>query len=474
MRTMYDGVTPGNIPASATMVAGYADGLYANVPEMRARFPHATVVSIAVRYTTRAQVLDVENGDATPAEAVLWCTDTMSDKPNGELTVYCNTSTWPAVRSAFQTAHVSEPNYWVAQYDNDPAIPVGAIAKQYENTTAWDKSVVAEYWPGVDQQAAPAAAEIYPGASTGHWYDSGPNKGDPMTTNTIVWHSTETTVLPDYNGGSIAPNLTAVPDFKAQRLLWYQHFGFDTSSRALVHTAGQIATNTLNVAQVEIVGTCDPATHAAWSKAGTPHLYMPELPDWAVRDLAAFAKWCHDAHGVPLTSGLTWKPYPASYGVNGVRMSTTAWSNFKGHCGHMHVPENDHGDPGAFPIAAVLTTKPTPAPAPAPMPFSEVDMPLFTVTPTGLCGTSFLRGGARTVGFFTDNTLIGGATDPGATLRVVVWSDTHGAEVHDGVVVNNTSGKQVVIQFTDPAATHSVTVTRTDKGAPYPVFAEVS
>jgi hypothetical protein len=33
----------------------------------------------------------------------------------------------------------------------------------------------------------------------------------------------------------------------------------------------------------------------------TPHLYTPELPDWAIRDLAASLKWAHDNHGVPLT-----------------------------------------------------------------------------------------------------------------------------------------------------------------------------
>lgn len=372
-RFMYDSVSPGDIPAGALMVAGYTDGLYANIPAMKARFPHATVVSIAVRHTSRAQVLDVENGDATPAQAVDWLTQTMADLDNGHLTIYCNMSVWPTVRAAIQAAGVTEPQYWVARYDNDPTIPAGAIAKQYQgDTNGYDKSVVADYWPGVDPAPTPrpSGAEIYPGASKAHWYSSA-YPGDPMTTNTIVWHSTETSVLPDYSGGSIAPNLTAVPDFAAQKLVWYQHFGFDESSRALVHTAGQVGTNTLNVAQVEIVGTCDPSTHATWSKAGTQHLYTQQLPDWAVRDLAAFAKWCHDVHGVPLTSGLRWLPYPQSYGANGVRMDTAAWSAFSGHCGHQHVPQNDHGDPGQIPITSILT--PT---APAPVP--EDDMPQWT------------------------------------------------------------------------------------------------
>jgi hypothetical protein len=175
-----------------------------------------------------------------------------------------------------------------------------------------------------------------------------------MESNVIVWHTTEGTSLPSYDGGSSAPNFTAKPDFTAKRLVWYQHFDFDVSSRALVNRAGGVETNTLNACQVEIVGTCDPATHAKWAKAGYAHLYTPELPDWAVRDLAAFARWAHDQHGVPLTSGVAFKAYPSSYGASSVRMSNAAWNNYRGHCGHQHVPENDHGDPGLLPMATIL------------------------------------------------------------------------------------------------------------------------
>ncbi|MDH6448154.1 hypothetical protein M2155_000562 [Streptomyces sp. SAI-119] len=193
----------------------------------------------------------------------------------------------------------------------------------------------------------------YPGASTAYWYGSR-YPGSAMEVNVLCWHSTEGTSLPSYDGGSMAPNFTAKPDFAAKRLVWYQHFDFDVSSRALRNLTGGVETNTLNVGQVEIVGTCDPTTHAKWVRSGIQHLYMPELPDWAIRDLAAFAKWANTSHGVPLSSGLTFKPYPSSYGTNGVRMTGTQWNNFTGHCGHQHVPENDHGDPGAFPMAAIL------------------------------------------------------------------------------------------------------------------------
>lgn len=198
---------------------------------------------------------------------------------------------------------------------------------------------------------AKTGPQRYPGASTAYWHQSRYG-GDAMESNVVVWHTTEGTSLPSYGGGASAPNFTAKPDFTAKRLVWYQHFDFDVSSRALVNRSGGVETNTLNVVQVEIVGTCDPATHKKWGS--TPHLYTPDLPDWAVRDLAAFAKWAQDHHGVPLTSGVTFKPYPSSYGSNGVRMSGAKWNSYRGHCGHQHVPENDHGDPGLLPMGAIL------------------------------------------------------------------------------------------------------------------------
>ncbi|MFD8088601.1 hypothetical protein [Streptomyces malaysiensis] len=208
----------------------------------------------------------------------------------------------------------------------------------------------------------------YPGASTAYWYQSAWG-GDSMESNVIVWHTTEGTSLPSYSGGAQAPNFTAVPDFKNKRLVWHQHFDFDTSSRALVNKAGGVETNTLNVCQVEIVGTCDPSTHKKWGS--TQHLYTPDLPDWVIRDLAAFAKWAHDQHGVPLSSSVTFKAYPGSYGSNGVRMTAAKWNDYRGHCGHQHVPENDHGDPGLFPMGAVLDRAKGNAPAPTKPPQQE-------------------------------------------------------------------------------------------------------
>lgn len=146
MRTMFDAVTVADIPADATMVAGYVDGRYANLPEMRIRFPRALVVSVTVAGGD-ADVLDVENGDASPAQAPGW----IAAHPSGSL--YCNASTLPAVRAAFGDRPL--PPIWLADYDGDPTIPACAVAKQYASNDYYDTSSAADYWPGVDPAPTP-------------------------------------------------------------------------------------------------------------------------------------------------------------------------------------------------------------------------------------------------------------------------------------------------------------------------------
>jgi hypothetical protein len=199
-----------------------------------------------------------------------------------------------------------------------------------------------------------------------------------MEVNVIVLHTTEGTSLPTYGGGGSAPNFTAVPDFANKKLKWFQHFDFDTSSRALVNKSGGVQTNTNNVVQVELVGTCDPGTHKKWGTA--KHIFWPDAPEWALQEVAKFLAWANKNHGVPLTGPSKWVAYPTSYANGGgQRMSFDAWDKFKGICGHQHVPENVHGDPGAIDFARLVgfakelvapvnepaPTKPAPQPAPA-------------------------------------------------------------------------------------------------------------
>lgn len=148
MRTMYDGITPARVPAGGDLYAGYVGGQWPSYAGMVTLYPDAVHVSIAVQADEDAQVLDVENFDATPAESVGWA---QRQRERGQVpTVYCNTSTWPAVQAAFAAAGVDLPVWWAAQYDGVAQLVPGSIAKQYQSTPGYDVSVVADHWPGVD------------------------------------------------------------------------------------------------------------------------------------------------------------------------------------------------------------------------------------------------------------------------------------------------------------------------------------
>lgn len=202
---------------------------------------------------------------------------------------------------------------------------------------------------------AKTGPQRYPGASTAYWYQ-GRYPGSAMESNVGVVHTTEGTTLPSYGGGASAPNFTAWPDIPNKRLRWYQHFDFDVSSRALVNLRGGVETNTLNAVQIELVGTCDPKHRTSWGsrKAGRDYLFWPDAPDWALAELGKLVRWAHDHHGIRMQSTVKWKPYPSSYGANGVRLTAAQWTRYYGWLGHQHVPENTHGDPGDLDFARVL------------------------------------------------------------------------------------------------------------------------
>lgn len=209
-------------------------------------------------------------------------------------------------------------------------------------------------------------AQKIPGAFQSYFYGGGQYSGSAMEINCGVVHTTEGRTLPDYGGGAVAPTVTGVPDIAARKIHWFQHFDVDESARALANKSGGVETNTANVFQVELVGTCDDSKKTTWSgkRAGVDYLHWPTAPEWALAEVAWLVRWLHTEHGVPLSCVRDWLAYgpdarrpgvvPASYGASKTRMTQNEWRAFTGWCGHQHVPENDHGDPGSMDFARVI------------------------------------------------------------------------------------------------------------------------
>jgi hypothetical protein len=159
-----------------------------------------------------------------------------------------------------------------------------------------------------------------------------------------VLHTTESSSWPSYRDWADCPHATVLPT-PGKGVTVHQHVPFSRASFALVHGSGQQATNTDYAFQFELVGTSD--------KNG-PGYYWPAADDAVLLDLyKKVIKPLSDAYRIPITAP-TFKPYPASYGANGVRLSQATWDTYTGWLGHQHVPENDHGDPGAFPWARLM------------------------------------------------------------------------------------------------------------------------
>jgi hypothetical protein len=138
---MRDSVTAPNIPlAGLAAVAGYKDGRYAWPPEWWARFANIPRLAIAVWPQDPGDILDVERGDATPADVPGWC-DRNPRGLHGDRrapTVYCNLSSWPACRQAAGARHV---DWFISTLDGNTDVP-GAVAVQYRDFGGYDESVI--------------------------------------------------------------------------------------------------------------------------------------------------------------------------------------------------------------------------------------------------------------------------------------------------------------------------------------------
>ena len=145
MTALYDSTDPTKIPANAPMVAGYTSGLWPTFGRLAGLFPNAIRISIAIDATHDADVLDVEQGDATPADVVAWVNRQRSH--GADPTVYCSrVSMWPAVQAAVATARIAPPHYWIADYTGVKHLVPGSSVTQWADIGPYDISETNGSW----------------------------------------------------------------------------------------------------------------------------------------------------------------------------------------------------------------------------------------------------------------------------------------------------------------------------------------
>lgn len=131
---MFDTVTLETIPARPFALGGYTSGLFPTYLPLRRAFPHAHTISIAVTTAHHADCLDVEPGDAEPAQAGPWARADLAagfSKP----CLYSDLAEMPAVKQSL--AAWLGPNWrqrvllWLAWYRFRPGLVPGYDAVQW-------------------------------------------------------------------------------------------------------------------------------------------------------------------------------------------------------------------------------------------------------------------------------------------------------------------------------------------------------
>lgn len=135
-----------------SLVAGYVNGHYAWSAEDWAKFPSQAHVTIDVNGSNpSADVLDVEPGDATPADAVVWVRNKLKQNPHYPPILYVNRSNMTTVIGNLSKAGYAlgrDYRFWVATLDGTQGLPDmrGVTAVQYASSamtgTNVDLSVV--------------------------------------------------------------------------------------------------------------------------------------------------------------------------------------------------------------------------------------------------------------------------------------------------------------------------------------------
>jgi hypothetical protein len=139
---IYDSVTPSSIPKGEA-AAVYATGAYYATPSQTRHLGHTLWIDTTGRNYS-ASVLDVEPGDATPAQAASWVQHRLSANPDAKVRVYTMRSMWPATQAAMASLPAwmqARVHWWIADPTGVPHIVPGSDATQWYWGQSYDLSL---------------------------------------------------------------------------------------------------------------------------------------------------------------------------------------------------------------------------------------------------------------------------------------------------------------------------------------------
>jgi hypothetical protein len=163
MRTAVDDITGQGVLAGvqahpeASVVMGYDDGNWPDAATLAQMFPGKTLVRITVNpRDDEGDMLDVETGDAVPADLPAWVARRRAAGHGGPLG-YFSEALRAQVDAAFLSQRVAKCGYFIAAYPGAGLAlqQPGDVGHQYEDVGPYDLSVVIDYLPGIDTSPEP-------------------------------------------------------------------------------------------------------------------------------------------------------------------------------------------------------------------------------------------------------------------------------------------------------------------------------
>lgn len=139
---VYDSV-PQRWPTDAAYILAYVDGAFTlhNYRQAKELRPKAIVIGCTVTGRAGVKVADVERGDLTPREGVLWAHHELCRGRSP--VVYCGTGTRETMLELSRRLGYGPLacDWWLADWDGRVEIPRGYVAHQYASNSAFDVSV---------------------------------------------------------------------------------------------------------------------------------------------------------------------------------------------------------------------------------------------------------------------------------------------------------------------------------------------
>lgn len=120
---MFDSIDIDQIPADAKAVAGYVNGLWPTFALLKKHWPDARRLSIAVTSNADAECLDIEPGNAEPADGPAWVKRQL-ERGVHKPVIYCAVSAAEEVLRRLRSAGIDrdEIRLWTAHYTLKPHI----------------------------------------------------------------------------------------------------------------------------------------------------------------------------------------------------------------------------------------------------------------------------------------------------------------------------------------------------------------